>query len=129
MSRFNTLLKELRDLQTRLQKTVNHLWAIKLALETAYHHGHADQDFLPRRLEVRAKEEQLEFELLLHRLNRLVSSQFDSTLIAFTSYEDVKTMARISQTIRYIHNSFAGEPPLGYTLARINSALPAYSKN
>lgn len=128
-NRFSSLLKELRGLQDRLQRTVNHLWAIKLALETAYHHGHEAGDFLPRRLVVRERQEQIEFERLLYRLNRMVSTQFDSALISFSSYEDVKTVARISKTIRYIHNSFAGEPPLGATWARINSALPSYSKN
>ncbi len=129
MSRFSPLLKELKQLQAGLNATVNRIWSIKLATAAAYQHGHEPGAFLPRRLHLREQEEQLKFERMIHRLNRLISSQFDSTLIAFSSADDVKTVARISRTIRYIHNSFSGEPPLGFTLAKINSALPAYSRN
>ncbi len=129
MSRFDSVLNELRELQSRLKMTANRLWSIKLSLASASQEGHTEGDFLPRRLTLREKEEQSEFERLLNRLNRLISQHLDSSLIAFSSIEDVETVSRISKMIRYIHNSFAGELPLGQTWAKLNAALPAYSKN
>src|SRR6185295_3660793 len=101
---------------------------IKLTL-TGASDGQAEAEFLRRRLMKREKEEQQEFEKLLNRLNRCISSHLDSSLIAFSSIEDVQTVANISKTIRYLHNSFAGELPLGHTWAKLNAALPAYSRN
>lgn len=129
MSRFTPVLNELRELQSRLKTTANRLWSIKLSLASASQEGQREGDFLRRRLGLREKQEQLEFEKLLNRLNRIVSQHLDSSLIAFSSIEDVETVAGISKTIRYIHNSFAGEFPLGQTWAKLNAALPAYSKN
>jgi hypothetical protein len=124
MGKFDLILLELRDLQGGLKTTANRLWTIKLSLA-----GAGDGDFLSRRLMKREKEEQQEFEKLLNRLNRVISSHLDSSLIAFSSIEDVETVANISKTIRYLHNSFAGELPLGQTWAKLNAALPAYSRN
>jgi hypothetical protein len=129
MGKFDLILLELRDLQGGLKTTANRLWTIKLSLATASQDGKGDGDFLSRRLMKREKEEQQEFEKLLNRLNRVISSHLDSSLIAFSSIEDVQTVANISKTIRYLHNSFAGELPLGQTWAKLNAALPAFSRN
>jgi hypothetical protein len=129
MSRFAPVLDELRDLQSRLKATANRLWSIKLSLASAKKDGGSEQDFLLRRLAKREREEQVEFEKLLTRLNRVVSQNLDSSFIAFSSIDDVQTVARISKMIRYLHNSFAGELPLGQTWAKLNAALPAFSKN
>ncbi len=129
MSRFTNILRELRDLQSRLKSVVNEIWEYKLSLSTAYHAGHTVHDFLPRRILSRERASELEFEKLIHKLNRIISSHLDSTLIVFDSDEDVKTIMNISKTIRYIHNSFAGDPPLGQTLTKLQMTLPAYSKN
>jgi len=129
MSRFNAVLDELRDLQSRLKSTANRLWTIKLSISASKKDGLAEEEFLPRRLAKREREEQVEFERLLTRLNRVVSQNLDSSLIAFSSIDDVETVARISKMIRYLHNSFAGELPLGQTWAKLNAALPAFSKN
>ena len=129
MSRFNSVLNELRDLQGRLKSTANRLWTIKLSLTAAEKDGAAEADFLLRRLAKREREEQVEFEKLVNRLNRVVSQNLDSSFIAFSSIDDVETVARISKMIRYLHNSFAGEVPLGQTWAKLNAALPAFSKN
>lgn len=129
MSRFNGVLDELRELQFRLKSTANRLWTIKLSLTAAKKDGVTEEDFLLRRLVKREREEQVEFERLLNRLNRVVSQNLDSSFIAFSSLEDVETVARISKMIRYLHNSFAGELPLGQTWAKLNAALPAFSKN
>ncbi|HEX5037878.1 MAG TPA: hypothetical protein VFX30_12030 [bacterium] len=128
MNKFDTILNELKDLQSRLKNTANRLWSIKLTL-TGAPDGQAEAEFLRRRLMKREKEEQQEFEKLLNRLNRCISSHLDSSLIAFSSIEDVQTVASISKTIRYLHNSFAGELPLGHTWAKLNAALPAFSRN
>jgi Skp family chaperone for outer membrane proteins len=129
MNKFDTILNELKDLQSRLKNTANRLWSIKLTLTGASQESQSDAEFLRRRLMKREKEEQQEFEKLLNRLNRCISSHLDSSLIAFSSIEDVQTVASISRTIRYLHNSFAGELPLGHTWAKLNAALPAYSRN
>jgi Skp family chaperone for outer membrane proteins len=129
MGKFDTILFELKDLQSRLKTTANRLWSIKLSLASAVQGGKAEVDFLHRRLVRREREEQQEFEKLLNRLNRVISSHLDSSLIAFSSIDDVKTVANISKTIRYLHNSFAGELPLGHTWAKLNAALPAFSRN
>lgn len=129
MAKFDAILAELRDLQACLKATANRLWSIKLALSTALQEGRKDGDFLSRRLVRREREEQQDFEKLLMRLNRIISSRLDSTLIAFSSIDDVQTVANISRTIRYLHNSFAGELALGQTWAKLNAALPAFSRN
>jgi hypothetical protein len=129
VAKFDAILAELRDLQACLKATANRLWSIKLALSTALQEGRKDGDFLSRRLVRREREEQQDFEKLLMRLNRIISSRLDSTLIAFSSIDDVQTVANISRTIRYLHNSFAGELALGQTWAKLNAALPAFSRN
>lgn len=129
MSKFDAILTELKELQSRLKTTANRLWSIKLTLTSAAQEGKKDVDFLYRRLRKREREEQQEFEKLLNRLNRVVSSHLDSSLIAFSSIDDVQTVASISRTIRYLHNSFAGEFSLGQTWAKLNAVLPAFSRN
>lgn len=129
MTRFDLVLGELLSLESRLKAAANRLWVIKLSLASARESGHAETDFLPRRLTLVERQEQRDFERLLNRLNRLISEQLDSSLIAFSSLEDVATVASISKTIRSLHNSFAGELSLGPTWARLNAALPAFSKN
>ena len=129
MAEFDSILAELKDLQARLKMTANRLWAIKLSLSTALQEGLKEGDFLHRRLVRREREEQQDFERLLTRLNRIISSRLDSSLIAFSSIDDVQTVANISRTIRYLHNSFAGELTLGQTWAKLNAALPAFSRN
>jgi len=122
-------LNELKDLESRLKDTTNRLWSIKLSLAASKPMAMGHEEFMRRRLAKREKEEQQEFERLLNRLNRVISSHLDSSLIAFSSIQDVQTVASISKTIRYLHNSFAGELPLGQTWAKLNAALPAFSRN
>lgn len=129
MSRFDGVLNKLRSLQIRLQTTSNRLWSIKLSLASAFESGHQEDDFLPRRLVSREQEQQRVFEQLLSQLHRVIAAHLEGNLIAFSSLEDVQTVAQISKTIRYLYNSFAGEPPLSQTLARLNAALPSYSRN
>jgi Skp family chaperone for outer membrane proteins len=128
-TKFDSILNELRELQSDLKTTANRLWNIKLSLAAAIQEGQGEADFLFRRLMKREREEQQEFEKFLNRLNRVISSHLDSSLIAFSSIEDVRTVADISRTIRYLHNSFAGELPLGHTWVKLNAALPAFSRN
>jgi hypothetical protein len=128
MSKFEPILSELKDLESRLKSTTNRLWSIRLSLSSATHENRRESEFVRRRLAKREREEQQEFEKLLNRLNRVVSSGLDGSLIAFSSIDDVKTVASISRTIRYLHNSFAGLP-LGQTWVRLNAALPAFSRN
>ena len=129
MTRFDLVLGELRSLESRLKAAANRLWVIKLSLAAAREAGQLETDFLPRRLTLVERQEQQAFERLLTRLNRLISDQLDSSLIAFSSLEDVATVASISRTIRSLHNAFAGELSLGPTWVRLNAALPAFSKN
>lgn len=129
MSKFEPILNELKDLESRLKNTTNRLWSIKLSLASSRPTVTGQEEFMRRRLAKREKEEQQEFERLLNRLNRVISSHLDSSLIAFSSIQDVQTVASISKTIRYLHNSFAGELPLGQTWAKLNAALPAFSRN
>jgi hypothetical protein len=129
VSKFAPILFELKELQSGLKDTANRLWSINLSLATSSKVRIGEEEFLRRRLAKREKEEQQEFEKLLNRLNRVISSHLDSSLIAFSSIEDVQTVANISRTIRYLHNSFAGELPLGQTWAKLNAALPAFSRN
>ncbi len=128
MSKFAPILSELKDLESRLKNTTNRLWSIRLSLSSAAKQDRTENDFVHRRLAKREREEQQEFEKLLNRLNRVVTSHLDGRLIAFSSIDDVKTVANISKTIRYLHNSFAGLP-LGQTWMRLNAALPAFSRN
>jgi hypothetical protein len=129
MTKFDSILNELKNLQSRLKTTANRLWSIKFSLASVLHEDKEGGEFLRRRLQKREREEQAEFERLVNRLNRVVSSHLDSSLIAFSSIEDVQTVAHISRTIRYMHNSFAGEFLLGQTWAKLNAALPAFSRN
>ena len=129
MSKFDPILFELKDLQSRLKSTANRLWFIKLNMASAFQENGEEGEFLRRRLAKREREEQQEFEKLVNRLNRVVSLHLDGSLIAFSSLDDVETVANITKTIRYLHNSFAGDPTLGQTWAKLNAALPAFSRN
>lgn len=129
MSRFDSILWELRKVQSRLKYLANEIWEIKFLLNSAYHRGCTDGDFLPRRLHHREMECGLEFERLVHKLHRIISAHLDSSLFVISSDDDLKTIMSINRTIRYIHNSFAGDPPVGETLSKLKMAFPAYSQN
>lgn len=88
---------------------VDQIRALKLSLTAAYHHGYSDGDFLPRRIVARKEQEQMAFDQLIRRVNRLVSSNLDSKVIPFSPDDDFFTLMRIRVLIRYIRNAFAGE--------------------
>ena len=125
--RFDIVFDELRALQLRLQNTVNKLWTIKSALTSAYHYGHQEYDFLPRRLVFLRREEQAKFDQLLMQLHFLVSTKLDSALIALDDSHDMLAMAKVRKTIRYIQNAFVGDLSLRQSLARVNTLLPPAS--
>src|SRR3990167_222947 len=119
-SRFDPVFRELSRIQSRLKSCVNRLWTIKASLAAAQRQGQQVHDFLPRRLSSLRRKEQVEFERLLRQFNRILSSHLDSSLIAFSSVEDVEAVLRIRATIRYIRNAFSAEIPVGRTLAHLN---------
>lgn len=129
MTRFQNVFQELDRLQDNLKRAANRLWRIRLLVAKAYSQGQSDGDFLPRRLLKLRIEAQREIDHHLNQLHRVLSSELDSTFIAFDSLDDVKEAMRIRTTLRYIQNAFADELPVVNTLARLNSALPSYSNN
>lgn len=124
MSRhFKRVFRELNFLQSNLQDTCNRLWNINIAISDAYQHGAERSDFLPRRLLIRKREEQVQFEKLVEQLQRTISIHLDSSLLVFDNVEDQKDAIRIRKTIRYIQNAFAHEPPLQQAWIRLNQVL------
>ena len=121
----DSIFKELRQLQTSLQKASDRLWAIRKAITSAYRQGHLETDFLPRRLITLKNHEEIRFEGLLDQLKAVISSQLGKILFPLNSPNDVKAIIGIRKTIRYIRNAFAGELPLSFTLDRIHRALPS----
>lgn len=120
----HSIFKELRQLQTSLQKASDRLWTIRKSIAAAYQHGHTECDFLPRRLVALKNEEQIRFDHLLDRLKIIISSKLGRALFPLNSPDDVDAIIGIRRTIRYIRNAFAGEPPLNLTLDRIHRLLP-----
>jgi len=116
---------ELTGLQSQLQGTANRLWNLKFSLNSAFHHGYSERDFLPRRLLSLRREEQEHFEDLLHRLKLLLSSCLGAPVLVFDSDEDLNTLMHMHRTIRYLKNAYCSEPPLLHALARLSRALPA----
>ena len=129
MSRFESILEELNLLESQFKGTVNRLWAVRSNLKIAHAAGHRENDFLPRRLQRVHLEEKRKLDLLIMRLNLVISTRLDSAFIAFSSVEDVRSMVAIRRSIRYIRNAFANELHLGYTLNRLDMALAATSQN
>lgn len=129
MSRFEFLFQELLGLQSELQSSSDHLWAIKLKLASLEAMTSGEEDFLLRRLRSRLKDVESRFVEQIERLNHLVSIHLDGAFLILSSTEDVETIAKIRKTIRYIRNSFAGDSALGEAWARLNLALPSYSQN
>ncbi|MBI1909746.1 MAG: hypothetical protein HYS22_06215 [Deltaproteobacteria bacterium] len=129
MGTFEAVFAELRLLQSHLKAAGNRIWYLKEALALAHQQGQKETDFLPRRLIVLKREEQLKMERLLHQLNQLISTRLDSTFIALDPTDDLKTVNGIRQTIRYIRNAFAEDLSLDITLARLNSTLPGSLKD
>lgn len=123
MSRFDSAFRELNVLQSELQGRANRLWFIQSSLSEAYTQGLKENDFLPRRLLRRRKEEQREFETLIDQLNTVVSSHFGRHFIAFSSTEDVETVMNIRKTIRYIKNAYSSDPMLLQTLTKLSRVL------
>ncbi len=129
MSRFQTVFKELDRLQDNLKNAANRLWKIRLSMASAYSEGLQDHDFLPRRLLEMRLETQKELDHHLNQLSRVLSSELDSTFIAFDALDDVQEVMRIRTMLRYIQNAFADELPLVSKLTRLNKTLPTYSNN
>ena len=123
MSHFQSVFSELRDLESRLKTTVNRLWSIRLALASAYRQGQHESDFLPRRMMSLKRTEQVRFERLLHRLNRILSTALDSTFVLFTSAEEAQAATHLRKTLRYIQNAFVGDPSIRCNLARVHHLL------
>lgn len=127
MKPFNAVFEELSDLQAGLKKTTNLLWSLKFSLIQVLHEGHAENDFLPRRLTCRQAQLEKEYESYLRQLNSLISTHLDHPFICFHSEDDVKAALHIRRVIRYLQNAFAADLPLGRTLVKLNKALPSYS--
>ncbi|MBI3541447.1 MAG: hypothetical protein HY073_04855 [Deltaproteobacteria bacterium] len=125
MSQFDSVFAELRRLQSRLKVSANRLWSLRSQISSAYFNEHQESDFLPRRLIQLKIQEQIKFDQCLSQLNFVISTRLDSAFIVFSSEEDVKTVAEIRRTIRYIRNAFAGELHLGGAFAQLS--LPASS--
>lgn|SRR3989338_932415 len=123
-SRFDSIFKELRQLQTSLQKASDRLWVIRKSITSAYRQGHLETDFLPRRLITLKNDEEIRFAEFLDQLKKIITSRLGRTLILLSSSDDVKTVMAIRKTIRYIRNAFAGEFPLNFTLDRLHRRLP-----
>lgn len=121
MSRFDYAFQALNFLQSRLKGSANRLWSIQSSLANAYTQGLKENDFLPRRLINRKREEQYKFEKLIDELNSVVASHFGRHFIAFSSPDDVQTVINIRKTIQYIKNAYSSEPALLDTLARLNT--------
>ena len=121
--------EELNALQGLLQGTVNRLWSLKLSLNSAYHHGLDEKDFLPRRLHSLRHEEQRKLDTLLRRLNQVLSGYLGSPILVLDPGEDLDTLLNIHRTIRYLRNAYSSEAPLLQALAKISRALPAGSSH
>jgi len=120
---------ELIRLQSQLQGTANRLWKLKFSLNSAFHLGYSESDFLPRRLLSLRREEQDHYEDLLGRLKRLLSSYLGAPVLVFDAGEDLDALVHIHRTIRYLKNAYCSEPPLLHALARLSRALPASSSH
>jgi len=124
MRELERVSQELDQLQSQLQATVNRLWKLKFSLNSAFHLGNSEGDFLPRRILSLRSVEQGHFEQLLHRLRRLLDLNLSSPF--HTDHEgDRIALAQIHRTMRYLKNAYCSEPPVLHALARIGRALPA----
>ena len=124
MNRFSHLLKELQELETRLKRAGNALWAINLKLKSGSKEGHKPGDFLPRRLANLKLETQNEINDLVGRLHTILVEHFGKKFVLFYSSDDVKNITRIRRTLRYLHNAFSSEFPVPETLLQLNALLP-----
>lgn len=122
MSPFHSVLTELLELRSRFQGVTNTLWLLKGMLAASYQAGHQDTDFLPRRLTILEKESLTKFKELYAELEEMIEIHLADKFFIFNSKEDVETMRQIAHSIRYIYNAFAGVPPVGQTLARLEGA-------
>lgn len=127
MRELERVSEELEALQSQLQGVANRLWKLKFSLNSAYHQGLSEGDFLPRRLLSLRQEAQERFEALLQRLKRLLASDLDRPVLLLDSDRDFETLRNIRRTIRYLKNAYCAEPPLLHALARISRALPSRS--
>lgn len=127
MSKFTPVYKEIKALEAKLKKTANHLWDLQHQLTEAYDQGLNKSDFLPRRILLRKQEEQLLFEKLLFKLNKIINHHLSKDFIIFSSVEDIQTMISIRRTIKYIKNAFSAESTVVETLEKLNKALPFQS--
>lgn len=116
---------ELSRIQSQLQGAANRLWNLKFSLNSAFHLGYSEGDFLPRRLLSLRREEQKKFEDLLGRLKVLLASHLGAPALVYDANEDLKTLVHIQRTIRYLKNAYCSEPPLLHALAQLSQALPA----
>ncbi len=124
MRELERVSQELDLLQIALQATVNRLWKLKFSLNSAFHLGNSERDFLPRRILSLSRAEQRHFDELLHRLRSLLDSNLSNPLRA-THAGDQVALAQIHRTMRYLKNAYCSEPPVLHALARIGRALPA----
>lgn len=127
MSKFAPVYKEIKALEAQLKVAANVLWDLQHQLTEAYDQGLKVSDFLPRRIRLRKQDEQIIFEKLLFKLNRLINHHLSKDFIVFSSVEDIQTMIRIRRTIKYIKNAFSAEPTLVETLEKLNKALPFHT--
>ncbi|MCC6272611.1 MAG: hypothetical protein IT572_04015 [Deltaproteobacteria bacterium] len=127
MRELERVSQELQALQSQLQGAANRLWKLKFSLNSAFHHGYSERDFLPRRLLTLRRQEQERFEALLQRLKRLLSSELGRPVLVLDSEHDLDTLRRIRRTICYLKNAYCAEPPLLHALARLSRAIPSRS--
>ena len=128
MRELERISEQLNLLQGQLQGTANRLWKLKFSLNSAYHHGFSEGDFLPRRILGRRREEQDRFETLVRRLKGLLAS-LGSPMLLLDSDQDLRTLLKIHRTIRYLKNAYCAEAPLLHALARIHRVLPNLAAN
>ncbi len=124
---FESILVELRQLQTELQGAADRLWSVRSELADAYRQGYREDDFLPRRLMTLRSDAENRFKETSRRLNLVVSTRLGRALIPFSSADDLKHVAEIHRTIRTLRNAFASELGLGGVLARLQQSIPSAS--
>ncbi len=124
MSKFQPILSELKSLQAQFTKVTNHIWGLKRSYLILLRQGMKEDDFLPRRTKSLEEQASQEFQKLYSKLQHIIQNHFDDEFFLLDSDSDVEAIRMIILSMRYIHNAFAGEPPVGETLARLNAALP-----
>lgn len=124
MKRLTQILEELTELRSGLQRTANRLWFFQSALKISYRRGEGPDKFLPRRLTLLQAEYKLRLNILLNRLQNLLTCQLNNKFFLIKTTEDAQIAAQIRALLRYIQNAYVTDIPTKQNLERLHRVLP-----